>query len=387
MVYYVYKNLNNHLYLLLSIQHNPKKTKLTNIAILKIMKENKPNKIKTLPITNLEKIVLKNRILKSVDNISKQKKRSHIYYGAAACVILLVGFSFSFFRTPSSSITDFIDASKTVNINESSNVVLILGEGENLNIKEESSIINYSNSGQKVTIGNSKEVNQKTSKNNKTVYNTLLVPYGKRSNIQLSDGTLVWLNSGSKLVYPAVFNGNKRELYLEGEAIFDVAHIKNKPFIVISEDQEVEVLGTVFGITNYKDENAINTVLKTGSVQISYNKNASTNLLDDKMKISPGTKASYNKKTMSIISEKVNVDQYFSWKEGVLVFKNDDLRYITKRISRYYNIEIEITDENLAIETFSGYLDLNENIDSVIKNIKASTNMNYTFSENKIIIN
>lgn len=350
------------------------------------MKKNRPHKIKTLPITDLEKIVLKNRILKSVDNVSKRKKHLQIYFGAAACISVLIAFSFSFLRPQSASIKDFIESANNIDVNKSDNVVLILGEGENLDINEKTSTINYSNSGQKVTIGNNKEVNQKTSKNNKTVYNTLLVPYGKRSNIQLSDGTMVWLNSGSKLVYPAVFNGDRRELYLEGEAIFDVAHNKDKPFIVISQDQEVEVLGTVFGITSYKEENAINTVLKSGSVQISYNKNTSS-LYTDKMKISPGTKASYNKNTMSIMSEKVNVDHCFSWKDGFLVFKNDDLKYITKRISRYYNIEIEITDENLANETFSGYLDLNENIDKVIENIKASTNMNYTYTDSKIIIN
>ncbi len=350
------------------------------------MKASRTHKIKTLPITELEKIVLKNKILKSVDNISKRKKRFKIYLGTAACTTLLIAISFSFLRTPTNSIADFIDSAKNIDINKSDNVVLILGEGENLDINEDASTINYSNSGQKVTIGKNKEVNQKTSKNNKTVFNTLLVPYGKRSNIQLSDGTIVWLNSGSKLVYPAVFNGNKRELYMEGEAIFDVAHNKDKPFIVISDNQEVEVLGTIFGITNYNDENAINTVLKSGSVQISYNKNAS-NLHTDKMKISPGTQARYNKKTMSIISEKIDVNQYFSWKDGFLIFKNDDLKYITKRISRYYNVEIEITDQNLAKETFSGYLDLNENINKVIENIKASTNMNYTYTDSKITIN
>lgn len=351
------------------------------------MKEKRDKEIKTLPITELEKNVLKHKILKSVDNIPKKKRHTQIKIGAIVCVIFLGGLCFYFSRTPTTSITEFVNASKDIDVNKSDDIVLILGEGENLNISEETSTIGYSDSGQKVTIGNGKQVNQETSKNNKTLYNTLLVPYGKRSEIKLSDGSIVWLNSGSKLVYPAVFNGDKREIYLEGEAIFDVAHNKSKPFIVISENQEIEVLGTVFGVTNYKDENALNTVLKSGSVQISYNNNSSSNLHTDKIKISPGTKASYNKKTKSMVSEKVNVDHYFSWRDGVLIFKNDDFQHITKRISRYYNIEIDIINEDLAKETFSGYLDLNEDIDKVIQNINESTTMNYTFSENKIIIN
>ena len=105
------------------------------------------------------------------------------------------------------------------------------------------------------------------------------------------------------------------------------------------------------------------------------------------MKITPGTKASYDKNNKSIFSEKVNVDHYFSWRDGVFVFKKNDLKHIMKRISRYYNKNILIEDETLSSESFSGYLDLNEDIESVLKNIKASTNMNYSFKGNSIIIN
>lgn len=350
--------------------------------------ENKPNEMKILPITQLEKIVLKNKIFKSVDKIATRKKYNRITMGMAFSLAFMIGFGFYFFNKPSSSLTDFVKSSKGIVTNNSNEVTLIYGEDENLSIDEEITTISYSNTGQKVTIGNTKEISQKTSKNNKIVYNTLLVPYGKRSKINLSDGSTVWLNSGSKMIFPATFIGDKREVYLEGEAIFDVEHNANQPFIVISEDQEIEVLGTVFGVTNYADENAINTVLKSGSVQISYKSDfSSSSIHADKMKISPGTKASYNKKTKSIVSEKVNVDNYFSWRDGVLIFRNDDLQYITRKISRYYNLKIDIEDDVLSGETFSGYLDLNENIDNVLQNIKASTNMNYTYKEDKIIIN
>ena len=263
--------------------------------------------------------------------------------------------------------------------------MLILSEDNKLKIGDDVADINYSSTGQKVTLGTTKELDQRTTNNNKIVYNTLLVPYGKRSKIKLSDGSTVWLNSGSRMVYPAVFNEDKREVYLEGEAIFDVAHNKNHPFIVVSEDHQIEVLGTVFGVTNYLDENIINTVLKSGSVQISYHNDPSP-LSTDKVKISPGTRASYNRKTMSILSEKVNVDNYFSWREGVLIFKNNDLSFIMKRLSRYYNISISINDEISIDETFSGYLDLNENVEIVLQNIKESTNMDFMFFEDKIII-
>ncbi|WP_372752426.1 FecR family protein [Mariniflexile sp.] len=354
------------------------------------MKEKLPYNVKFLPITELEKADLKNKIFNSIHK-SDSRKRSVFYamMGVAASLVILIGLGLYFKPKQNESITDFVKTLEPANNNSASEVTLVLGAGENLKIDDKVASISYSNSGEEVKIGSAQTVNQQSVKNNKLVYNTLLVPYGKRTKIQLSDGSTVWLNSGSRLVYPIVFKGKRREVYLEGEAIFDVAHNKKQPFIVMSQNQEVEVLGTVFGVTNYLDENSINTVLKSGSVQISYKNNSASH--SDKMKITPGTIASYNKKTKGIISEKVNVDNYFSWREGVLIFKNNDLQFIMKRLSRYYNIDIEISNALKStteeVETFSGYLDLNEDVDKVIESIEMSTNLNYTFKNNKLTIN
>lgn len=352
------------------------------------MKEKNPNKIKFLPITEEEKKDLEDKIFVSIQKRKSIKRKTRYLIGAAASIALVVGVGFLFYEAPSKapSIIDFVNASSGVE-SKSDKVVLMFGKQDSLKIDEEITTIHYSSTGQNVTIGSTKTINQEIIENAEMVYNTLFVPYGKRSKIELSDGSMVWLNSGSKMVYPAVFNGGKREVYIEGEAIFEVAHRKSQPFIVISQDQEIEVLGTVFGVTNYLDENSINTVLKSGSVQISYHNNSSSSIETDKMKISPGTKASYNKNTKSIISEKVNVDTYFSWREGFLVFNKNNLEFIMKRISRYYNVEVNIEDEVLTTETFSGYLDLNEDIEKVIESIKQSTNMDYELKENEIIIN
>lgn len=352
------------------------------------MKKIKSNKVLILPITESEKMALQNKIFTTIDRLAIRRKRFYIAASVTTLMTFMAVFGFYFLSAPSTSITDFANASKELDVNSTDEVVLILGEGKNLQVDDDTATINYSNTGEKVKLGSTTEINQQTSSDDKVVYNTLLVPYGKRSTVTLSDGTIVWLNSGSKIIYPAAFNGKRRELYLEGEAIFDVAHNKNQPFVVISDSQEIEVLGTVFSVTDYADEGVINTVLKSGSVQISYQTSSSTadNHIE-KMKITPGTKASYNKENKSILSEKVDVDRYFSWKEGVLIFKNNQLSYITKRIARYYNVDIELESEDLDKETYSGTLNLNEDIHIVLENIKASTNMNYKFSEEKIIIN
>lgn len=353
------------------------------------MIESNPNKVKHLPITEQEKKDLEHRIFNSIHRDKSRKKKNRYLLGSvAASVVVMVCYGFLFYNSSpkAPSILEFVNTTGAME-SKSDKVVLLLGGDENVKIDEEITNIQYSNNGQDVTIGSTKTVNQEVVENNLPVYNTLMVPYGKRSKIALSDGSTVWLNSGSRMVYPAAFKGDRREVYIEGEAIFEVAHNKDQPFIVVSQDQEIEVLGTVFGVTNYLDEHSINTVLKSGSVQISYNTNVTSSTAVDKMKISPGTKASYNKRTKSIISEKVNVDTYFSWREGFLVFKNNDLEYIMKRISRYYNVKINIGENVSTTETFSGYLDLNEDMQKVIESIKESTNIKYQLMENEILIN
>ncbi|MHA7830226.1 MAG: FecR family protein [Flagellimonas sp.] len=347
-------------------------------------------KPKPCPMTEQEKMDLRERIFHSIQVHRKRKRRIHYFVGIAASIGLLVGFG-NFYYSPGQqdeTITDFVNTSKQVAQPDSEQIVLVLGGGEDVKIDDEITEVQYSGNGQKVTIGNTKSIDQKINDTDKPIYNTLFVPFGKRTKLMLSDGSLVWLNSGSKLIYPARFKGDKREVYIEGEAIFEVAHNGDRPFFVISENQMVKVLGTIFGVSSYTDENAISTILKSGSVEISYYKNTVNAEPMEKMRITPGTRASFHKENKSIISEKVDVDSHFSWKEGFLVFKKDDLGYIMKRISRYYNIKIKIADEVPLEETFSGYLDLNEDVESVLESITESTNVNYEFTNNnEVLIN
>ena len=338
-------------------------------------------------LTDPEREELKARILGSVRSLDKRRRRARYAAGMAMAASLALIAGLVFLReTPTGSISDFARSTANKGGKVPDKVVLVLDGGENVAVDEEIAKINYSSTGQRVDIGNSKAIDQETSKEREVVYNTLIVPYGKRSEVQLSDGTLVWLNSGSRLVYPAVFAYDKREVYLEGEAIFEVTHDRQRPFKVLSEGQEIEVLGTVFNVSSYLDEESINTVLKSGSVRISYGERTVLSGRD-KLRILPGTMASYDRSTKSISSREVDVDQYFSWRDGVLIFKNDDLDYIMKRLSRYYNVEIDIADGATGAGTFSGYLDLKEDIEKVIRTIQAATDLEYERTDdNKITI-
>ena len=353
------------------------------------MEHNTQKNINFQTLSKREKARWKQRMTGSVYNYIRRRSVLRDGMGITAATIatlLSIGF-FNISKPSPSSIEAF--AKTLTDLEPSNSVQLVLSNDPNNVISEDNSTIRYSSTGEQVQIGKDHSVSQKAVDKEKKVFNTLVVPFGKRSEIVLSDGTRVWLNSGSKLIFPAQFAEDKREVYLEGEAVFEVAHRRKQPFLVKSEHQDVEVLGTVFNVSNYKDDSAIYTVLQSGSIQI--------NLTDDNLfntpksiKITPGTLATFDKKEKEIQTQSVATAPYFSWRDGVFIFKNDSLKSIMKKISRYYNVEVVINDKNLANETFSGHLDVKENIENVMQTIKAtqSSEFNYQLTQdNKLIIN
>ncbi len=338
------------------------------------------NSNKQSKLSKTEKEELKNRISRSIHKRSIKIRRLYLW-GAAASILLCLTFGtyiFKSLQTP--SILDYVNTNKIQPSTNSENVVLILNDAEVIQINEDSTLIEYSETGKNVGIGSKKMIHQKAIPTNEVIYNTLLVPFGKRSKIKLSDGSIVWLNSGSKLIYPSVFAGKEREVYLEGEAIFDVTHNPKKRFKVLTEGQEINVLGTVFNVSSYPNDNSVKTVLKSGSVQINYNKNASNSIVT----ISPGTMAEYHKKGQMIETKKVNIYDYFSWKDGILIFKNNDLPYIIAKLSRYYNVKISLKGNLKTKETFSGRLDLKNDVENVLNTLQETTNFEYSLNKNAI---
>ncbi len=339
-----------------------------------------------MKITDKEKKQLRDRIFLSV--YSYRERKRYLKYGlglAAACI--LGAFIISTFQNNANSLSPIDKYVKTVQDQEiPDHIQLVLSDDKNINIEETDATISYSSTGEQVIIGDSKSVNQKSLKDQQVVFNTLIVPYGKRSSIGLSDGTKVWLNSGSKLVFPAAFTQDKREVYLEGEAIFEVTHDKAHPFIVKVGEQDIEVLGTVFNVSNYQDDDVIYTVLKSGSIKLNYNK---TNVKSHQgsLTIEPNTLAVYDRNDKNIKTQKVEVEKYFSWRDGIFIFKNDSMESIMKKVSRYYNIEIVINNKELANTTFSGYLDVKDNVENVVKIIQETTKFDYTITDHKLNIN
>ena len=213
-------------------------------------------------------------------------------------------------------------------------------------------------------------------------FNTLEVPYGKRFNVQLSDGTLVYLNSGSTLKFPVNFlKGKERKVYLQGEAFFEVAHNKEL-FTVKSPGAIATVYGTKFNFKNYQEDSFSEVILTEGSVGLK------SNLYMDKfVTIKPNFKAELNKVENNIEVTQVNTKLYTSWIDGRVVFRNENIDNLILKLERLYNVSITNSNQNLSSNFFNATIFVeNETIEDVLNYLQEVYNINYQVVNNKIII-
>lgn len=217
------------------------------------------------------------------------------------------------------------------------------------------------------------------------VYNTLSVPYGKQFEVQLSDGTKVFLNSGTSFKYPVEFiEGKDRLVYVEGEAFFDVVKDTEHPFIVNTNNVNIRVLGTKFNVSSYAEATSINTVLVEGSVKL-YNENKDYNL-KTALDLKPGFKANWNKSNNKTSIEKVDVELYYAWIEGKIIFRHMNFNKIIKILERHYNVDIINNNKTLGDKRFTGNFDV-ESIHQVLKSFSENHSIDYSIKNNQIIIN
>ncbi len=203
-------------------------------------------------------------------------------------------------------------------------------------------------------------------------YNEIIVPMGESAEVILADQTHVWLNSGSKLIYPSNFQGKTRDVQLSGEAYFEVAHNKNKPFQVFTSDLTVEVLGTSFNVEAIENSDFLNVTLVEGKVRLQDNKNR---LLTDLL---PNEKARYDIRERKLDISSVNTVLYTSWKEGIMTFKDEKLMDIAGKLERWFNVEVVFDQPQVKELRFSGAILRNKPIDQVLEILKFTSDIDYS---------
>lgn len=195
-------------------------------------------------------------------------------------------------------------------------------------------------------------------------YNSIGVPYGKRSEIVLEDGTKVWLNAGSILTFPEKFNEKDRAVYLEGEGYFEIAKDANRPFFVLSEVMKIQVLGTSFNLSAYADDDYVSVLLLTGNIALLPNGNQSF----ERRMLKPGTEARFGKSRQKLLIQPAS-ESSISWTNRRLLLNSMNLEEMLKKLERFYNAEIELPKPAIEDETFSGSLDLTQTLPEVLQNI------------------
>jgi len=189
-------------------------------------------------------------------------------------------------------------------------------------------------------------------------------------HVCLKDKSTIWLNAGSRLIFPTEFNTDKREVYLVGEAFFDVVKNQKKPFFVNTSFLSVKVLGTKFNISTYPDDEEVVAVLEEGSIQIIDTQSAIPTV---KAELKPNQLARLTKNDNHLEIIDTDYELHTLWKDGLLRFEQEPINQIINKIERYYNIEIILKDSQKGEEKVRGKLDLNASMPKVLEYITKIT--------------
>ena len=336
-----------------------------------------------------DKTSVLNNALPGIDNETISASKSRLVqikrYMVAACLVVIAGTTV-YILTRVSNQGDAAKTSTNTNVAFKNDVtpgtdkaILTLANG---------STIQLNNSGnQKIADENGTAVNQQgaqlvydasqsSSINPSTLsYNTLSTPRGGQFHLVLADGSRVWLNAVSSIRYPTAFTGKERNVEITGEAYFEVAH-DAKPFKVLVNGMEVQVLGTHFNVNAYADEATINTTLLEGKIKVS--KNTGSILLK------PGQQAQLTNHDQLKLVENADMDAAVAWKNGMFSFNSADIKTVMQQISRWYDVEVVYAGE--VKETFFVKMNRNTNVSNVFKILETTGGVHFDIDGKKITV-
>lgn len=214
----------------------------------------------------------------------------------------------------------------------------------------------------------------------KQIPNIVSVNKGQRAGITLPDGTIVHLNSESKLTYTPDFNGKLREVVLEGEAFFEVTPNKEKPFIVKTSVFDVEVLGTSFNVSVYNDENIVETALMEGKVKLTMQGCPSKPVY-----LTPSQKFIYSRSDRQGTISIMEGDTELAWKQGILAFSAEPLEEVFRKIERWYGVTMHYDKESLVNDNFTGQFKM-ISIQEMMNILRMHYNLKFKIENNDIYI-
>lgn len=256
--------------------------------------------------------------------------------------------------------------------------ILVMGDGTTINLKDSAALAALVS--MKMAFSADEDVLTYTEGHMHSVveYHTMKIPRGGEYVLVLSDGTTVYLNAESELTYPVKFSENDRRVFLKGEAYFDVQRDTSKPFVVEANSLEIRVLGTEFGVRAYQNEGSIRTTLKKGMVSVENEEN--------KVVLTPGMQASFNKETAKMDVWEVNVDLFLAWKDGRLVFDNCSLENILEDLGKWYDFNIRYAREDARLIPFSLNIKKHNAFAEVLQLFEETGCVEFNIEDNVVIV-
>lgn len=321
----------------------------------------------------------KELLWKRISETSRKKRLFKYWYSSVAAVAILLlavkGFYYIDYY-----VKDNLTAIEKVQKPEHpvETIQLILADEKKVDI-EENSRLQYSNEGELHINTQKVDISQKsadTEKRNNTAYNQLIVPAAKRSFLELADGSQIWVNANTRVVYPVTFEDKEREIYVDGEIYIEVYPDKVRPFIVKSKKMDIRVLGTKFNVTAYEASQEVSVVLVSGKVNVRTD-NRTESLLE------PSDRLSYEKGFTDI--KKVNVENYVSWKDGFYTFDNESFSVVLDKLSNYYGKKFSYNSTVGALRC-SGSLNLGEDMVKILIGLESTMPVNFTIEREYISV-
>jgi transmembrane sensor len=324
------------------------------------------------------------RIMKAIR--SKNRILSLRQWYSAAAVLSLIGMGIWFYR-PAVILNIFQDSNAIAMRNQitpgKNTAMLTLADGETITL---------SDAKKGIVIGRDLRYNDNTIVNpNKKVDHTIQTliastPRGGTYQISLPDGSKVWLNAASKLTFPSSFSTlvNDRIVELDGEAYFEIAKNKARPFMVKSHGQQVKVLGTHFNISAYKDE-SIRTTLLEGSVSVRHTDPRQDEVKENNELILKPNQQSLITESGAIALNNVDATQSVAWKNGYFRFDHEDIQSVMKKIARWYNVEVAY-EGNPTKEGFTGKVSRNRNIGDVLMILEKTKGVKFKIEGRRITV-
>lgn len=340
--------------------------------------------------TLLEVLIMQNRrqkintaiAYKKVVAQHKKRQQFHLmkWLPYAASVLILIGLTWYFLMPDQKSQIDQSPLVQQESGKRQEKAMLVLSDGSRLMLDADSTISLQEQNGISIENHSGGKLRYETSASEATAHlmHQLIIPAGARYQLQLSDGTQVWLNAASTLEYPLAFGDTKRVVKLVGEAFFDVQP-DSRPFQIEVNGNVVTVHGTSFNISSYPEDGITATTLVSGSVSFTGSKGETKQLL-------PGEQLRIHHQNNTMEIEKVDTKLYVSWKEGVLHFKKISLAELSRKLSRWYDVEIVFEDPSKAAILFSGALENSRELDFLLHLITKTAPVTYERKGKKIII-